>query len=143
MGYSFKAIAPVTNTTHTSANIDVFTVPASHTYLLKNFEIYMVAEASTATTGKVQISDAAGTTFYDLTPAYATGATTGNTGRVTLCVPVSNADTSAAIATGTRVLTPALTNMIFEAGQKLRVVKTCAGSGAPPLSVFCSVIDFV
>lgn len=148
MGYSLKAFEPVKNVTPSaSLDIDVFTVPASHTYLLKHLSIRMVADSSTATTGKIQVSATDGTTFTDVTSAFSTGATTGNTKAVDFCIPYTNVADSAVASTttSTRATTSALHNLILAAGQKLRVVKTGAtgGGNAPELSILCSVVDFV
>ena len=148
MGYSLKAFEPVTNTTPgATVNIDVFTVPASHTYLLKHLSIRMVADSSVATTAQIQVSATDGTTFSTITSAFSTAATTGNTKAVDFCIPYSSiADNStSATTTGSRSVSTALHNLILAAGQKLRVVKTGAtgGGNTPEVTILCSVVDFV
>src|SRR5574343_31196 len=138
MGYSLKAFEPIKNITPgATVNIDVFTVPASRTYLLKHLSIRMVADSSTATTAQIQVSATDGTTFSTITSAFSTGATTGNTKAVDFCMPYTNIADSATPSTtmATRSTSSALHNLVLAAGQKLRVVKTGAGSGTPELSI--------
>lgn len=143
-GYVLKGITPINNVTVTSANIDVFTVPAGHIYLLKHFDMYLETAGTTPTTSKVQVSLADGTTFYDLTGVFSTATTTGNTKMISLALPESNVAEGAtpSTTTGSRSAIVAGHNMIFEEGQKLRVVKTGAASGVPVTRIFSSVVDY-
>ena len=136
VGYTFKPFVP--SATTASGNDDIFTVPASHDYVIKSLVVHMEAASSTATTVKFQVSDAAGANFRDITPLYSTGATNGNTKIITLCSSGSIADSAAPSAIPNTLTDSAIFNNFgLVAGQILRAVITLGSAG---LCVVCATV---
>ena len=135
VGYTFKPFVP--SATVASGNDDIFTVPASHDYVIKSLVVHMTADNSTATTVKFQVSDAAGANFRDITPLYSTGATNGDTKIITLCSSMSLTEAPPTATPNSITDSAVFLNFGLVAGQVLRAVVTQDANG---FSVICATV---
>jgi hypothetical protein len=122
-------------------NVNLFTVPVGHTYMVKRGHLRIIRTAAGADTFNIERSDTAGTNFRNAVDPISTPAAAATAWFNLTPLTTTLQNTGAVVAEGGNAQYASMENMIFEAGTILRIVIPAGFTSGDNIQVALDGVD--